>query len=91
MLPDEQRKLIQYTVHLTLTFRYAMQHESGAMLLYIADAFGETASPQERAKAAQWLLFGQSLVRPSMSVIQLFERWFVHQLVMTSTGVCMIY
>ena len=34
--------------------------ESGALLLYLGETFGELTTPQKRAKAAQWILFSQT-------------------------------
>lgn len=50
-----------------------MQFESGALLLYLADKFSSISgvtTPQQRAVAAQWVLFANSTLANSVFVEQ---------------------
>lgn len=49
------------------------QSESGAILLYLADKWGQLRSPAERARAAQWALFANSTMSNSLFVEQVGE------------------
>ncbi len=42
--------------------------ESGAILLYLADKYGGTSSPEERALWAQWSLFANATLGPGVFV-----------------------
>ncbi|MDJ0619916.1 MAG: glutathione S-transferase family protein [Calothrix sp. MO_192.B10] len=42
--------------------------ESGAILLYLADKYGDTSSPEERALWAQWSLFANATLGPGVFV-----------------------
>lgn len=46
------------------------QFESGAMLLYLADKYGPANTPEQRARAAQWVLFANSTMGNSIFVEQ---------------------
>lgn len=42
--------------------------ESGAILLYLADKYGGTSSPEQRAQWAQWSLFANATLGPGIFV-----------------------
>jgi len=48
--------------------------ESGALLLYIADKYGNASTPEARARAAQWVLFANSTLANSVFVEQFREK-----------------
>eukprot|EP00198_Chlamydomonas_reinhardtii_P011278 XP_001700615.1 predicted protein [Chlamydomonas reinhardtii] len=48
--------------------------ESGAIMLYIAEKYGQFNSPAERARAQQWALFANSTMANSVFVEQFRER-----------------
>lgn len=47
--------------------------ESGALLTYLADKYGELETAEERARASQWVLFANSTLANSVFVEQF--RW----------------
>ncbi|EFJ41347.1 hypothetical protein VOLCADRAFT_77635 [Volvox carteri f. nagariensis] len=48
--------------------------ESGAILLYLAEKYGELRTPSQRARAAQWTLFANSTMTQAVFVEQWRER-----------------
>lgn len=42
--------------------------ESGAILLYLAEKYGELTEPEQRAEAAQWTLFANATLGPGIFV-----------------------
>ena len=50
-----------------------LQFESGALLLYIADKYGNASTPEARARAAQWVIFASSTLASAVFVDQ--TRW----------------
>eukprot|EP00882_Tetradesmus_deserticola_P012388 GHRQ01013129.1.p1 GENE.GHRQ01013129.1~~GHRQ01013129.1.p1 ORF type:complete len:175 (+),score=85.24 GHRQ01013129.1:132-656(+) len=48
--------------------------ESGALLTYLADKYGQLATPEDRAKASQWVLFANSTLANSVFVEQFREK-----------------
>ncbi|KAG2428278.1 hypothetical protein HXX76_010428 [Chlamydomonas incerta] len=48
--------------------------ESGAIMLYIAEKFGQFKTPAERARAQQWALFANSTMTNAVFVEQFRER-----------------
>ncbi|GIL90252.1 hypothetical protein Vretifemale_17839 [Volvox reticuliferus] len=48
--------------------------ESGAILLYLADKYGQLQTPLERARAAQWTLFANSTMTQAVFMEQIRER-----------------
>jgi glutathione S-transferase len=40
--------------------------ESGAILLYLADRYGGLTTPEQRAVAAQWVVFANATFSPAM-------------------------
>jgi glutathione S-transferase len=47
-----------------------LQFESGALLLYIADKYGNVSTAEARARAAQWVLFANSTLANAVFVEQ---------------------
>jgi glutathione S-transferase len=48
--------------------------ESGALLTYLADKYGDTNTPEKRARAAQWTLFANSTLANALFVEQFREK-----------------
>lgn len=48
--------------------------ESGALLTYLADKYGDTDTPEKRARAAQWTLFANSTLANALFVEQFREK-----------------
>eukprot|EP00638_Chattonella_subsalsa_P008534 CAMPEP_0117764010 /NCGR_PEP_ID=MMETSP0947-20121206/19089_1 /TAXON_ID=44440 /ORGANISM="Chattonella subsalsa, Strain CCMP2191" /LENGTH=158 /DNA_ID=CAMNT_0005586047 /DNA_START=309 /DNA_END=785 /DNA_ORIENTATION=- len=50
--------------------------ESGAILLYIADKYGDLKTPEERALAAQWAMFANASLGPALFITETREKTF---------------